>query len=50
MIDTELLIECPREDYTCPYWDWKYQQCTMAAQGKGDPHEECEAFYELKNI
>ncbi len=44
-MDKTLYVECPVEDFSCPYWSWKLQKCKMKAIGEGDPHEECDAFF-----
>lgn len=44
--DKTQLVECPANDFYCPYWDYRYQKCAMAARGEGRPQEECDCFYD----
>lgn len=50
MIDKKLLVDCPADDFNCPYWSWKHHKCAMMARGEGDPREECENFDEGDDI
>lgn len=41
-----MYYDCPVEDFLCPYFDTEKGMCAMQAVGDGDPHEECDAWYE----
>lgn len=38
------LRECPMQDYSCPYWDWRTHKCTMYAETECEPSEECDSY------
>jgi len=43
-MDRQLLVECPIQDPSCPYWDWKTHKCTMPLSGL-HPIDECDDYY-----
>lgn len=46
MIDKKLLVDCPTNDFDCPYWSWKHHKCAMMARGEGDPRKECDNYWD----
>ena len=44
------LHECPIDDELCPYYDWRYQKCSLYVKEKLYPWEECEDYIEAMEI
>lgn len=43
--DKKDLRECPRDDISCPYWDWSTHKCTMYAEEGAEPKDECDEYF-----
>ena len=40
----ERLRECSINDELCPYYDWRYQKCSMFAEEGCEPKDECDGY------